>query len=31
MHFNLLNNLWGTAFPQWQGDDTRFRFQLSLQ
>lgn len=30
MHFNLHNNLWGTAFPQWFGDDTRHRFQLAL-
>jgi hypothetical protein len=21
MHFNLENNLWGTSFPQWYGDD----------
>jgi len=26
VHVNLYNNLWGTAFPQWYGDDMRFRF-----
>jgi hypothetical protein len=30
MHFNLHNNLWGTAFPQYFSDDTRFRFQLAF-
>jgi len=28
MHFNLYNNLWGTAFNQWYDDDARFRFSL---
>ena len=28
VHFNLFNNLWGTAFPQWFDDDMRFRFRL---
>jgi hypothetical protein len=28
IHFNLLNNVWGTNFPMWYDDDTRFRFQL---
>jgi len=28
MHFNLHNNLWGTAFPQWYGDDGLARFSL---
>eukprot|EP00932_Pfiesteria_piscicida_P016321 SRR837773.3250.p1 GENE.SRR837773.3250~~SRR837773.3250.p1 ORF type:complete len:221 (-),score=65.49 SRR837773.3250:84-716(-) len=28
MHFNLHNNLWGTAFPQWYGDDGVARFSL---
>merc|ERR1712150_116198 len=28
MHFNLHNNLWGTAFPQWYSDDMMFRFKL---
>ena len=26
MHFNLDNNVWGTNFPMWYDDDTRFRF-----
>jgi hypothetical protein len=28
VHINLFNNLWGTAFPQWYGDDMRFRFVI---
>lgn len=28
MHFNLFNNVWGTNFPQWDGQDARFRFAL---
>jgi hypothetical protein len=28
VHINLHNNLWGTAFPQWYGDDMRFRFVI---
>ena len=28
MHFNLHNNLWGTAFPQWYGDDGLARFKI---
>jgi hypothetical protein len=28
IHVNLYNNLWGTAFPQWYGDDMRFRFLI---
>ena len=28
MHFNLHNNLWGTAFPQWYGDDGAARFRI---
>ena len=28
MHFNLENNLWGTSFPQWYGDDGIVRFRL---
>lgn len=28
IHVNLFNNLWGTTFPQWYGDDTRFRFVI---
>jgi hypothetical protein len=30
MHFNLHNNLWGTNFPMWYGDDARFRFTLRI-
>ena len=26
IHFNLLNNTWGTNFPMWYEDDARFRF-----
>jgi hypothetical protein len=29
-HFNLWNNVWGTNFPMWYGQDARFRFKLSL-
>jgi len=28
MHFNIFNNLWGTAFNQWYDDDARFRFTI---
>jgi len=28
MHFNIFNNLWGTAFNQWYDNDARFRFTL---
>jgi len=28
IHFNLFNNVWGTNFPQWFGEDARFRFIL---
>ncbi len=28
VHVNLFNNVWGTNFPQWFGEDARFRFQL---
>ena len=28
IHANLLNNLWGTAFPQWYDDDGVARFQI---
>jgi hypothetical protein len=28
MHFNLQNNLWGTAFPQWYDDDGVARFRV---
>jgi hypothetical protein len=30
LHVNLLNNLWGTDFPQWYEDDALFRFSLRL-
>ncbi len=30
MHFNLYNNVWGTNFPMWYGEDSRFRFRLTL-
>jgi hypothetical protein len=30
VHINLYNNLWGTAFPQWYGDDMRFRFVIRV-
>eukprot|EP00123_Amoebidium_parasiticum_P014197 comp22389_c1_seq1/m.33398 comp22389_c1_seq1/g.33398 ORF comp22389_c1_seq1/g.33398 comp22389_c1_seq1/m.33398 type:complete len:521 (-) comp22389_c1_seq1:16-1578(-) len=30
MHYVLHNNLWGTAFPQWYGDDALFRFKIHL-
>jgi hypothetical protein len=28
MHYNLHNNLWGTAFPQWYSDNGLARFQI---
>ena len=30
VHVNLFNNLWGTAFPQWYGDDMLFRFVIRV-
>jgi hypothetical protein len=30
VHVNLYNNLWGTAFPQWYGEDMRFRFTIKI-
>lgn len=30
LHVCLFNNLWGTNFPQWNGDDLRFRFRLTM-
>lgn len=30
MHFNLHNNIWGTNFPMWYEEDSRFRFRLDL-
>ncbi|WP_256761186.1 DUF5054 domain-containing protein [Cohnella sp. WQ 127256] len=29
-HFNLHNNIWGTNFPMWHGEDAKFRFKLAL-
>lgn len=29
-HFNLWNNVWGTNFRMWYGQDARFRFGISL-
>lgn len=31
MHFNLLNNMWGTNFPMWFEEDCRFRFTLAVE
>jgi len=31
MHFNLYNNVWGTNFPMWFGEDCRFRFMNRTQ
>lgn len=28
-HVNLYNNVWGTNFPQWFGDDVAYRFVIS--
>ncbi|RED60343.1 DUF5054 domain-containing protein [Cohnella lupini] len=28
--FNLHNNIWGTNFPMWYGEDAKFRFRLRL-
>lgn len=28
--FNLYNNVWGTNFPMWYGQDARFRFALDF-
>ena len=30
IHVNVENNLWGTAFPQWAGDDAQFRFVVEM-
>ena len=30
VHFNLYNNVWGTNFPMWYGEDARFRFALRV-
>jgi hypothetical protein len=31
VHFNLLNNLWGTNFPMWFEEDCRFRFDIKVE
>ena len=31
LHVNLHNNVWGTNFPAWYGEDTRFRFRVALE
>lgn len=31
VHFNLYNNVWGTNFPMWYGEDARFRFTLDFE
>lgn len=31
LHFLLYNNVWGTNFPMWYGEDARFRFALHLK
>jgi hypothetical protein len=30
MHFNLYNNVWGTNFAMWYGEDARFRFAVRV-
>jgi hypothetical protein len=30
VRINLYNNVWGTNFPMWYGDDARFRFVLTF-
>lgn len=29
IYFGLYNNLWGTNFPMWYGEDARFRFYIT--
>jgi len=31
VHFNLYNNIWGTNFPLWNGENGRSRFILSWE
>jgi len=31
LHFNLYNNIWGTNFPMWYEEDSKFRFQIKLE
>ena len=28
VHFNLYNNIWGTNFPMWFGDNMTYRFRI---
>lgn len=30
VYFNLYNNVWGTNFPMWYGEDARFRFTVKI-
>lgn len=30
-HFNLHNNVWGTNFPAWYGEDAKFRFAVTVR
>lgn len=30
IHYNLYNNIWGTNFPMWYSDNTKFDFKLSF-
>jgi hypothetical protein len=30
-HFNLYNNIWGTNFPMWNGEDGKARFAVRLE
>jgi hypothetical protein len=30
IHFCLLNTLWGTNYPQWFGDNMKYRFKLKF-
>lgn len=31
MNFCLLNTMWGTNYPQWYGDDMKYRFTVTLE
>jgi len=31
LHFNLLNTLWGTNYPQWFGGDMKYRFIIEFK
>ena len=28
LHYNLYNNVWGTNFPMWYGDNMLFRYRI---